>query len=74
LAVLLSDPKIIPMVKSYFLLAWCHLLKIRGYSPIHIAAVFTGLAIFVSKPAEELKKVCHWIDCGDDDFLTKGIA
>jgi S-formylglutathione hydrolase FrmB len=25
-----------------------------------------------TKSAEELKKVRYWIDCGDDDFLTKG--
>jgi S-formylglutathione hydrolase FrmB len=25
-----------------------------------------------TKSADELKKVRYWIDCGDDDFLTKG--
>jgi S-formylglutathione hydrolase FrmB len=30
------------------------------------------LKMLQSKPAEELKKVRYWIDCGDDDFLTKG--
>ncbi|MEO5649044.1 MAG: alpha/beta hydrolase-fold protein [Ginsengibacter sp.] len=25
-----------------------------------------------TKPVDELKKVRYWIDCGDDDFLTKG--
>jgi S-formylglutathione hydrolase FrmB len=25
-----------------------------------------------TKSAEDLKKVRYWIDCGDDDFLTKG--
>jgi S-formylglutathione hydrolase FrmB len=30
------------------------------------------LKIVETKPAEELKKVRYWIDCGDDDFLTKG--
>ena len=24
------------------------------------------------KSADDLKKVRYWIDCGDDDFLTKG--
>ena len=32
-------------------------------SVLHIAA---------TKSADELKKVRYWIDCGDDDFLTKG--
>lgn len=30
------------------------------------------LKIVADKPADELKKVRYWIDCGDDDFLTKG--
>ncbi|MEO6455492.1 MAG: alpha/beta hydrolase-fold protein [Ginsengibacter sp.] len=30
------------------------------------------LKIIESKSAEDLKKVRYWIDCGDDDFLTKG--
>lgn len=30
------------------------------------------LKIVNDKPAEELKKVRYWIDCGDDDGLTKG--
>lgn len=32
------------------------------------------LEIVKNKPVEELKKVRYWIDCGDDDFLTKGNA
>lgn len=27
---------------------------------------------YPGKSADELKKVRYWIDCGDDDFLTKG--
>lgn len=30
------------------------------------------LKIVDTKPADELKKVRYWIDCGDDDFLTEG--
>jgi S-formylglutathione hydrolase FrmB len=30
------------------------------------------LKMVETKTAEELKKVRYWIDCGDDDFLTKG--
>ena len=30
------------------------------------------LKIVASKPAGELKKVRYWIDCGDDDGLSKG--
>ncbi|MFT3935558.1 MAG: alpha/beta hydrolase-fold protein [Chitinophagaceae bacterium] len=30
------------------------------------------LKIVASKSADDLKKVRYWIDCGDDDFLTKG--
>jgi enterochelin esterase-like enzyme len=30
------------------------------------------LKIVETKPADELKEVRYWIDCGDDDFLTKG--
>lgn len=30
------------------------------------------LKIVETKPADDLKKVRYWIDCGDDDFLTKG--
>ncbi|MEN9686262.1 MAG: hypothetical protein RLZZ28_2048 [Bacteroidota bacterium] len=30
------------------------------------------LKLVESKSADELKKVRYWIDCGDDDFLTKG--
>jgi S-formylglutathione hydrolase FrmB len=30
------------------------------------------LKIVETKTAEELRKVRYWIDCGDDDFLTKG--
>jgi enterochelin esterase-like enzyme len=30
------------------------------------------LKLVDTKSAEELKKVRYWIDCGDDDFLTKG--
>jgi enterochelin esterase-like enzyme len=30
------------------------------------------LKIVEIKPADELKKVRYWIDCGDDDFLTRG--
>ena len=30
------------------------------------------LKIVEKKSADELRKVRYWIDCGDDDFLTKG--
>ena len=30
------------------------------------------LKIIESKTTDELKKVRYWIDCGDDDFLTRG--
>ncbi|MEP6595881.1 MAG: alpha/beta hydrolase family protein, partial [Ginsengibacter sp.] len=30
------------------------------------------LKIIETKSANDLKKVRYWIDCGDDDFLTKG--
>lgn len=30
------------------------------------------LKMVENKSADELKKVRYWIDCGDDDFLTKG--
>ncbi len=30
------------------------------------------LKIIEQKTGDELKKVRYWIDCGDDDFLTKG--
>lgn len=30
------------------------------------------LKIAETKPLDELNKVRYWIDCGDDDFLTKG--
>jgi enterochelin esterase-like enzyme len=30
------------------------------------------LKIVETKTADELRKVRYWIDCGDDDFLTKG--
>lgn len=30
------------------------------------------LKIVEDKPAADLRKVRYWIDCGDDDFLTKG--
>jgi S-formylglutathione hydrolase FrmB len=30
------------------------------------------LKIVESKSADDLKKVRYWIDCGDDDFLTRG--
>lgn len=30
------------------------------------------LKIVEATPADDLKKVRYWIDCGDDDFLTKG--
>jgi len=30
------------------------------------------LKMVADKPASELKKVKYWIDCGDDDFLSKG--
>jgi enterochelin esterase-like enzyme len=30
------------------------------------------LKIVASKTTDDLKKVRYWIDCGDDDFLTKG--
>ena len=30
------------------------------------------LKLIETKSATELKKVRYWIDCGDDDFLTKG--
>ncbi|HEY2721413.1 MAG TPA: alpha/beta hydrolase-fold protein, partial [Chitinophagaceae bacterium] len=30
------------------------------------------LKIVETKSTEDLKKVRYWIDCGDDDFLTKG--
>lgn len=30
------------------------------------------LKLIETKPAESLKQVRYWIDCGDDDFLTKG--
>jgi len=32
------------------------------------------LKIVGKKSAEDLKKVRYWIDCGDDDLLTKGNA
>jgi S-formylglutathione hydrolase FrmB len=32
------------------------------------------LKIVETKSADDLKKVRYWIDCGDDDFLTKGNA
>ncbi len=30
------------------------------------------LKLVAGKSADDLKKVRYWIDCGDDDFLTKG--
>lgn len=30
------------------------------------------LKIVETKSADDLKKVRYWIDCGDDDFLSKG--
>jgi len=30
------------------------------------------LRIIAAKPAADLKKVRYWIDCGDDDFLSRG--
>jgi len=30
------------------------------------------LKMVETKSADDLKKVRYWIDCGDDDFLTKG--
>jgi enterochelin esterase-like enzyme len=33
---------------------------------------YSVLKIVNTKSADELKKVRYWIDCGDDDFLTKG--
>ena len=32
----------------------------------------SALKMVEIKSADELKKVRYWIDCGDDDFLTKG--
>lgn len=32
----------------------------------------SALKIAADKPLAELRKVRYWIDCGDDDFLTKG--
>ena len=32
----------------------------------------SALKIVEKKSVDELKKVRYWIDCGDDDFLTKG--
>jgi S-formylglutathione hydrolase FrmB len=32
----------------------------------------SALKMVETKSADELKKVRYWIDCGDDDFLTKG--
>ena len=32
----------------------------------------SALKMVETKSAEDLKKVRYWIDCGDDDFLTKG--
>lgn len=32
------------------------------------------IKIVETKSVEDLKKVRYWIDCGDDDFLTKGNA
>ncbi|MDR3714334.1 MAG: alpha/beta hydrolase-fold protein [Puia sp.] len=33
---------------------------------------YSVLQLVATRPADELKKVRYWIDCGDDDFLTKG--
>lgn len=33
---------------------------------------YSVLKIVETTSADELKKVRYWIDCGDDDFLTKG--
>jgi S-formylglutathione hydrolase FrmB len=33
---------------------------------------YSVLKLVESTPVDELKKVRYWIDCGDDDFLTKG--
>jgi len=30
------------------------------------------LKLVETKSADDLKQVRYWIDCGDDDFLTKG--
>jgi putative ABC transport system permease protein len=35
------------MFKNYFLLAWRHLLKNRGYSAINIAGLSIGMAIAI---------------------------
>ena len=32
----------------------------------------SALKMVETKSADDLKKVRYWIDCGDDDFLTKG--
>ncbi|AYL94059.1 alpha/beta hydrolase [Mucilaginibacter celer] len=33
---------------------------------------YSVLGLVQNKTADELKNVRYWIDCGDDDFLTKG--
>ena len=45
MAAFLSYPKIKRMFQNYFLLAWRHLLKNRGYSAINIAGLSIGMAI-----------------------------
>lgn len=47
--------------------------KLKGKDRLNAAWYSNSILKMVdTKPTDELKKVRYWIDCGDDDFLTKG--
>ena len=47
--------------------------RLKGNDRLNAAWYNTSILKLVeTTPADDLKKVRYWIDCGDDDFLTKG--
>lgn len=74
-AAVLDDNAIVTMPDNSYDATFAQLFghKLKGKDRLTKAWYDNAILKMVdTKSADELKKVRYWIDCGDDDFLTKG--
>ena len=74
-AAVLDDSAIVKMQDNFFENTFGQLYGrgLKGNNRLNKAWYDNSiLKIVETKKADDLKKVRYWIDCGDDDFLTKG--
>ncbi len=74
-AAVLDDDAVVTMPDASYGRTWAQLFgrDLKGKDRLAKAWYDNSILKLVeSKSADDLKKVRYWIDCGDDDFLTKG--